>query len=257
MFLYKNYQNQEELLKAYGIIKRLSELNHIPSIHAYGLMLLDGKVIKDENKAIECFNKASKKGFALSTYRLGRCYYYGIGVTKDVDKALKYLNKACKDKSSYAMVFLAYLYCNGENNIKVDYKKAKEYLDEALYIRDPYAYYLLGQLYHNGYGVETDINQAFMYYDLASNDEVVEATVMCGHLLFSKKVAETDKHKAIDYYKKAAYLKNAEGMYSYALLLLTGTDCEKNLVEGRKMLEEAAKRGHEEAIKLLNKKKEK
>ena len=254
-FLYTNHENKNELHKAYGIIKKLNEINHIPSTYFYGLILMDGKVIKDETKAIECFKQGYKKNFALSIYELAKAYYYGHGVKQNINKAIKLLNKASKRNCPQAMTFLASLYVNG-NNIRKDYKKAIKLLNKSISLSDPNAYYMLAQMYHKGIGVEVDLNKAFMYYDNAANDEIVDALLMCGHLILSNQISGKENLNATDYYKKAAYLNNAEGMYFYATNLLIDKGCNKDVVEGRKLMEKAANLGHELAIKIINGKKE-
>lgn len=254
-FLYTNHENKNELHKAYGIIKKLNEINHIPSTYFYGLILMDGKVVKDEKKAIECFKKGCKHNFALSIYELAKAYYYGHGVKQNINKAIKLLNKASKKNCPQAMTFLASLYVNG-NNIGKDYKKAIKLLNKSISLSDPNAYFILAQMYHKGIGVEVDLDKAFMYYDNAANDEVVDAMLMCGHLLLNNQISGSKNLTATDYYKKAAYLNNAEGMYFYATNLLIGKGCNKDVVEGRKLMEKAASLGHEVAIKIINGKKE-
>lgn len=254
-FLYTNHENKNELHKAYGIIKKLNEINHIHSTYFYGLILMDGKVVKDESKAIECFKKGCKHNFALSIYELAKAYYYGRGVKQNINKAIKLLNKASKKNCPQAMTFLASLYVNG-NNIGKDYIKAIKLLNKSISLSDPNAYFILAQMYHKGIGVEVDLDKAFMYYDNAANDEVVDAMLMCGHLLLNNQISGSKNLTATDYYKKAAYLNNAEGMYFYATNLLIGKGCNKDVVEGRKLMEKAASLGHEVAIKIINGKKE-
>lgn len=255
-FLYSNFQNENELYKAYGIIKKLSEINHLPSTYFYGLILMDGKVVKDEIKAIECFKQGYKKNFALSIFELAKAYYYGRGVKQNINKAIKLLNKASKMNCSQAMTFLASLYINGNQNIKINYDKALKLLNNSISLSNPNAYYMLAQMYHKGIGVDIDLDKAFMYYDNAAKDEVVDALLMCGHLLLTNQISESENLNANDYYKKAAYLNNAEGMYFYATNLLIGKGCKKNIVEGRKLMQKAANLGHELAIKITNGKKE-
>ena len=91
---------------------------------------------------------------------------------------------------------------------------------------------------------------------VAANDEIVDALLMCGHLILSNQISGKENLNATDYYKKAAYLNNAEGMYFYATNLLIGKGCNKDVVEGRKLMEKAASLGHEVAIKIINGKKE-
>ena len=67
--------------------------------------------IKDEAKAFELLSKAAELNYPEAQYYLGRCYYFGQGVTQDKNKAYELLVLA-KDLSS----------CLAENFIKEFYK---------------------------------------------------------------------------------------------------------------------------------------
>lgn len=70
---------------------------------------------------------AADKGYAVAQYDLGKMYYYGEYVTKDLAKAYEYLKKAA-DQGTNAINNLASMYYNGEHNIK-DKAKLCQMLD--------------------------------------------------------------------------------------------------------------------------------
>ncbi len=51
-------------------------------------------VKKDYAKAVEYFTTAAEGGHAEAQYRLGWCYQYGFGVSKDLEKARYWFGKA-------------------------------------------------------------------------------------------------------------------------------------------------------------------
>lgn len=63
-----------------------------------GLAYLEGNGVEKRNrkKAYDCFKKAHELGEPIGTYRLANCYYIGIGVEKNLLKALNYYEKAIK-----------------------------------------------------------------------------------------------------------------------------------------------------------------
>ncbi len=79
----------------------------------------------DFNAAFRTAFKQSMAGEKEGDYVLGKIYFYGKGnVKKNFTKALKYLNKAIKNKSNRATLFLAKEYQNGKN-IKKNFAEAR------------------------------------------------------------------------------------------------------------------------------------
>ena len=52
------------------------------------------KTRKDYGKALEYFHLAADKGDADAMFGLGECYYLGVSVEKDPDKAAEWYRKA-------------------------------------------------------------------------------------------------------------------------------------------------------------------
>ena len=45
---------------------------------------------------IQELRKSAEQGYADAQFTLGECYYYGIGVTKDLAEAVKWFRQAAK-----------------------------------------------------------------------------------------------------------------------------------------------------------------
>ena len=50
--------------------------------------------IKNKDKFIDCYIKASEQGLVEAQFALGSCYYNGIGVAEDKHKAVEWFTKA-------------------------------------------------------------------------------------------------------------------------------------------------------------------
>jgi TPR repeat protein len=51
-------------------------------------------VNKDEQEAVKWYRKAADQGYAWGQLNMGRCYLYGIGVTRSESKGREWLGKA-------------------------------------------------------------------------------------------------------------------------------------------------------------------
>ncbi|KAJ2158452.1 hypothetical protein GGF46_003769 [Coemansia sp. RSA 552] len=73
----------------YGIA---AKAGHTAAQHHLGCVF---ESMRKQRKAKECFERASKRGFSLSTYRLGMAYLCGsLGVTADFSMACSFLREA-------------------------------------------------------------------------------------------------------------------------------------------------------------------
>jgi len=65
-----------------------------------------------------------KNGKMLSCVELGILYYTGEGKKKDIKKAKKLFNKACRNGVSRGCGYLGYIYLRGGDGVKIDKRKA-------------------------------------------------------------------------------------------------------------------------------------
>ncbi|EGG92782.1 hypothetical protein IMCC1989_363 [gamma proteobacterium IMCC1989] len=70
---------------------------------------------------------AANNGNAQAFHWLGTYHYDGIGVNKDVNKAINYFHAAASMGINGSMVYLANIYLKGINTSK-DCNKAKEFI---------------------------------------------------------------------------------------------------------------------------------
>ena len=93
-------------------------------------------------------------------------FYKGIGVTKDIDTAIYYFEKAVKEKNSYAAYNLGKIYSSEEGHI--DINKAIYYFRIAANDNNAFAEYQLSKIYLYGNGVEKDYDIAMHYLHLSA-----------------------------------------------------------------------------------------
>lgn len=101
---------------------------------------------------------AEAEDFACQ-HLLGRYYYYGKGVDKNLTEAFKWFKKAADNGSTGASYMTGKFYA--DNSVGNDMKKAVEYFEKATNILE--AYENLIECYKSGQGVFMDYNKARKY----------------------------------------------------------------------------------------------
>ncbi len=103
---------------------------------------------------------------------LGIVFTDGVGVDIDMERGIKYFEKAIAMDDDLARVNLADIYREGKNGIEQDYRRAyKLYKQSGI----PVAHYRVGEAFELGHGVDVDMAQAKRYYKLAYEEGIEEA----------------------------------------------------------------------------------
>lgn len=99
---------------------------------------------------------------------LGILYSDAVGVKRDMEKAIKYYERAIELDDDLARSNLGDIYRKGVGGVEKNPVKAFE-LYKACKL--PYAYYRVGEAYENGWGVEKDEDAAKYNYLVAYKSE--------------------------------------------------------------------------------------
>lgn len=247
----------------------------------YGYLYFNGKdgMSKDYSKALEYFKKASELGNSAAMNYIGVMYQEGIGVEKDINTAIKYLEAAVRqDKPSYHAAYnLACTYYDGIQ-VQKDIPRATK-LFEAVVIQGNSGE-KLGSAYTNSclyLGIiyyDSNPKKAFEYFITAAKEGKAEAWYNLGIMFESNmlymvgtapnvtiktksELTLTDKLimksqndnliTACNYYVRAAELNHVQSMEKAAnIYTLKGMH-----QEAQKWLSKAANMGSETAKKKL------
>ncbi len=175
---------------------------------------------------------------------LADCYYRGLGVAVDRNKARELYEKAAAGKIEHAMNALRRFYrygVAGEPDLSKSDEWARAYLAEKT--KDggdatrgmPDACLTLGLYYRHGYGVAADPNAAFAWYEKAAAKKSWMAMIKMARMLLSGKEVKGNKSVAKQWAEKAlAELKPlaenglAEAQRALADCYATGLGVEKS-----------------------------
>lgn len=87
--------------------------------------------------AVQLYKKAKEDSYEFPTedayidYTLGLCYFYGMGVCNDTEKAVLYIKAAAYRGDMQAMWFLGRLFLDGNHGVTKSVSMAKEWLRKS------------------------------------------------------------------------------------------------------------------------------
>jgi TPR repeat protein len=86
---------RQDRKKAVSLLERAAEAGVADALYDLGVSYEKGEVDEpDHRRAFENYLKAALRGEVQSIYEVGRCYYYGIGVTADQQIADIWIKRA-------------------------------------------------------------------------------------------------------------------------------------------------------------------
>ena len=136
---------------------------------------------------------------------MARCYMEGIGVEKDVGKAISLLQYASDKNDAKAQVNLGACYLDGLG-VEVDYSKGIELILSSAEKSNTDAYYLLGKCYREGLGVETSIPLAIRYFTKAGLLKEKRSIASLVEMLKEKEYQNFFGDEQFDVFVKGVYL---------------------------------------------------
>lgn len=139
-------------------------------------------------------------------YILGKEYYQGVHVEKDISKAIQYLEK-CKD-NMFACNLLAKIY--EELN---DMEKSITYLHKASALGYDVAQVKLGKIYLEGKYASQDVERGIDLLLKAESNNNQFAQYMLGKLFLFGKGVKQDKELAVEYLTRSASQGNEYAQY--------------------------------------------
>jgi len=121
----------------------------------------------DYSVAADLFSTLAGKNNSTAKYWLGHMNELGLGVPRNVTRALKLYKEAAAQGVGAANLRLGEIYLHG-NLVPPDFSKAKAYLTSAADQGDAEAAMLLGKMYRRGLGTAPEPKKAFAWLEVAS-----------------------------------------------------------------------------------------
>lgn len=205
------------------------------------------ETIEMRNRCIDYYQIGSKCGDGHCSSELGDLYKYGELVDQDYNKAIEYYILSINQGYVEAYNRLGETYLD-----LTDYGKAIGNFEKAYSLCDGFdkawAAYRIGKLYYYGAGVPSDSAKALPFLLEASNGGLEHANCMLGSIYAYGETGEKNTEKAL------RFLANVTDEDKGDALFITGDILMKqdNTSEGIKYIEEAYKRGNQNALNVLD-----
>ena len=196
----------------------------------------------DISRAILLYQKAAGVKNAHGLYELGRCYWFGIGVEKNIAQALKYLVSAVNEGDddlhydSRALGLLSEIYFSSK-----DFTALVGQFDKVNPEDNQTALFLLGNNFQHGtMGLEKNIQKSIECYFSAATLENPRAQANLGWLYYTGEKVRKDPVKAFEWTMRSVQNGNSSGMETLFRMYRDGTGVEQCDSEALKWLEKAA-----------------
>jgi uncharacterized protein len=174
-----------------------------------------------------------------SQFRLGVAFNQGLGVSKSVEAAIYWFQKAAKKGNVRAQVSLGMIFFDPSGDF-CDYKKAAEWYKKAADQGLPEAQFMMGLMYEHGQGALRDSQKAIEWYEKAAKQ---------GHTQAQKNIDRINKQQRDDYYlyTKAAEKGYADAQYYLGQMYYNGQGVPQDYKQAVHWFTKAAEKGYADA----------
>ncbi len=198
---YQDIYNQE---RAIELFKKAAKRGSGEANNQLGWLYYEGKnVEKDDEKSFTYYKEATKLKSEDGAFHLGFAYIDGVGCEKDLKKGIETWKLAVVYGSGSAANNLFCYYNNGAFGGKkdaIDKKKAKDYLLRAAELNSAMGCFNLGKEYFSGNNLmEKNDSQAFIYIKKAADAGVVDACTWIAYFYENGIGCDKDPNKAKKY----------------------------------------------------------
>lgn len=198
------YLSKQDYQNAQLWFNKLAQINIPSGQRGLGWLYQNGLgVSKNMEKALEYYKKAADQNFSHAQNDLGWIYLNGMGVGKNKSLAVQYFAMAANNGFALAQDNLGSLYLNG-NGVTKDYKKAFTWFQKSADQNHHNAMNSLGFIYYHGYGVTRDAAKALYWYEKAAREGNHYAQYNLADMLFHGVGTHEDKKQAMVWLKKSA-----------------------------------------------------
>nr|WP_283091795.1 tetratricopeptide repeat protein [Gluconobacter sp. Dm-62] len=197
--------------KGRELYQRAAEGGHVQGLYGHGVALLsEAQTPEDRSRAVAFIQKAAKGGLPDAESMLGTILEYEGG--KDA-QAFSHFMKAATQNHSVAQM-------------------------------------KTGVAYYQGRGVERDVSKAETWLRKAAQAGEVEAIALVGDINLQGDGVAPNFLEAHSWYRRAVEAGHVGAAVTLAQLFYNGMGCEADHAEAKRLLDFAADRGSEQAIKL-------
>lgn len=226
---------------------KLFELDDSEGLFLKGVFSLGGKNYqKDIALAEQLLIQSAEKGCVYAQVFLGQFYRTNdFDFPTDIEKSIKYLKMAAKQKDNSAILSLGIYYLKSDNN---DKKKAYDYFmsfeDDCTFSYEKYFSY--NSIF--GVGHIDYVEEAVSFYEKEANNGNDDAAFILGAIFYNMCIFD----KAFSCLKRFKKSNHPKGLFYLSLCYFYGLGIKKNLSPAKKYCSQAVIAGNNFAQDLLN-----
>ncbi|KAI7864707.1 hypothetical protein BDF14DRAFT_1159148 [Spinellus fusiger] len=203
-------------------------------------------VEKDLKLSAKYYILSAKQNNALSQEALGRCYEYGHGVLKNIKLAMKYYKISAIQHEAVAYRSMA-IYYSKNNNANHSDTKAFYFFKKAAELGDTLSQTRLARLYEKGTGITPSTRLAAYWYKKAADMGCKQAQYSLARFLEIGKGLDKNAKLAVYWYLHSAKQGYSDGQYSLGLCYINGIGIAKDTKVGFWWMKRAADSGHKDS----------
>ena len=206
-------------------------------------------------EALRLLFEAKAAGQILAGSIIGLMHLHGLGIAKDTQEGLRFLEEAAEANVPVAIWLLGLGYHYGVEGIPISIPLALKYYEQGAALGDPTSIYKLGTMYCDGDGVPQDWQRGVAYVKKASDLGWVGASVQLALLMIEGVHTQRDVAQGLAILERE--VRTAEGPFrahalcKLGLVYLFGKGIDKNVPKGLDLLRQAAELGNAEAATEL------
>ncbi len=152
-------------------------------------------------------------------YFLGKMYFQGDQVKKDLFKSVYYLEKSAKKGNKDAQFLLAKMYSNG-TFFNQNQKKAFKLIQSLAKQNHPASEYILALYYYNGIQTSVNFKKSFFWARKAAMNKLPEANYLVGKMYYTGLGVIQDEELAISHLKMASLYGNLKAQELLSKILI-------------------------------------
>ena len=193
---------KKDISNALKLTEEAANQGYIMAMNNLGVYYKD---LGQEKLAFEWTEKAAQLGLTLAKTNLGFFYAKGIGIEKNKEKALYWLNEAQLKNDSQAFFIMGILFSENNNIFENNDKKAFELFKIAAEMGNGNAQYNLANWLFDGRFISKNELEAVKWYERAAIDSNISEAMYALYQIYSKgtKDIPKDPEKANYWLEKA------------------------------------------------------
>ncbi|PKC09004.1 HCP-like protein [Rhizophagus irregularis] len=235
-------------VKAFKYFEQLfkeAEENYVNGMVMLGYCYINGIGTEiNKKKVLEFYEKAANKGNIYAQNQLGLLYKSGIGIEKDLNKAIFWIKRSAKESiDGKDILNTLYTY---SRNVEKDDKNSFLHVKKEVEKGDKEAIYNLGKYYEYGVGGKVNKDKAFELYKQAADNEFLEAIFKVGNCYYNGIGIVFNKNEAFKYYERAANKEHKIAQNNLGILYENGDGTEKNLKQAIYWYKKSAENGYKD-----------